>query len=87
MQKLCCRQQAPPFFPTVILLPSQHKFYQHIRAEMLSTTFLPLALFDSNDHSLAVDIADFQADSLGDAQPGSVANRQNRAMFDALHAA
>ena len=29
--------------------------------------FLPFALFDSNDHSLAVDIGDFQADSLRDA--------------------
>ena len=36
MQKLCCRQKAPPFFPTAVLLPSQHNFYQHIRAEMLS---------------------------------------------------
>src|SRR5215469_6659409 len=49
--------------------------------------FLPLALCDSNDHSFAVDIGHFQADSLGDAQPGSVANRQDRAMLDALHAA
>src|SRR6516162_6856729 len=49
--------------------------------------FLPLALFDSNDHSLAVDIGHFQADSLGDAQPGSVANRQDRAMLEALYAA
>ena len=31
MQKLCCRQQAPPFFPTAVLLPTQHKFHQHIR--------------------------------------------------------
>jgi hypothetical protein len=34
MQKLCCRQKAPPFYPTAVLLPSQHNFYQHIRAEM-----------------------------------------------------
>ena len=33
MQKLCCRQKAPPFFPTAVLLPSQHKFHQHIRTE------------------------------------------------------
>ena len=33
MQKLCCRQQAPPFFPTAVLLPTQHKFHQHIRAK------------------------------------------------------
>ena len=53
---------------------------------MLSTTFLPFALLDSNDHSLTIDIGDLQADSLGDAQPGSIANRQDRAMLDALHA-
>ena len=67
MQKLCCRQRAPPFFPIAVLLPSQHKFYQHIRAEMLSATFLPFALFDSNDHSFVVDIGDLEADSLRDA--------------------
>ena len=37
---------------------------------MLWITFGALALFDSNDHSLAVDIGHFQPDSLGDAQPG-----------------
>ena len=54
---------------------------------MLSTTFVSFALFDSNDHSLAVDIGDFQADSLGDAQPGSVTDRQDGAMLEALYAA
>jgi hypothetical protein len=54
---------------------------------MLLITFLPFALFDSNDHSLAVDVGDFQADSLRDAQPGSVTGRQNGAMLDALYAA
>ena len=54
---------------------------------MCCNTFLSLALFDSNDHSLAVDIGDLQADSLGDAQPGSVADRQDRAMLEALYAA
>ncbi|MGA8659505.1 MAG: hypothetical protein WB586_25565 [Chthoniobacterales bacterium] len=49
--------------------------------------FLPFALFDSNDHSLAVDIGDFQADSLGDAQPGTVTDGQDGAMLEALHAA
>src|SRR5260370_1107050 len=44
MQKLCCRQRAPPFFPTAVSLPTQHKFHQHIRAEMLCTTFLPLCV-------------------------------------------
>jgi hypothetical protein len=33
MEKLCCRQKAPPFFPTAFLLPSQHNFYQHIRCQ------------------------------------------------------
>ena len=64
MQKLCCDQQAPPFFAIAVLLPSQHKFCQHIRAEMLQITFLPFALFDSNDHSFAIDIGNFQTGSL-----------------------
>jgi hypothetical protein len=54
---------------------------------MLLTTFLPFALFDSNDHPLAIDVTDFQADSLRDAQPGSVADCQDRAMLDALDTA
>ena len=54
---------------------------------MLSTTFLPLALFHSNDHSLTIDIGHLQADSLGDAQSSRVADRQDRAMLDALDAA
>jgi hypothetical protein len=36
--------------------------------EMLSATFLPCALLDSNDHPFAIDIGDFEADSLGDAR-------------------
>jgi len=67
LQKLCCRQRAPPFLPTAVLLPSQHKFHQHIRTEMLLTTFLSLALFHSNDHSFAVDIGDLQVDGFRDA--------------------
>jgi hypothetical protein len=34
---------------------------------MLSATFLPFALFDSNDHSFVVDIGNLEADSLRDA--------------------
>jgi hypothetical protein len=34
---------------------------------MLPITFLPFALLDSNDHPFVIDIADFQADSFGDA--------------------
>src|ERR1700730_1626706 len=47
--------------------------------------FLPFALFDSNDHSLAVDIGDFQADSLRDSQTGSVTGRQDSAMRAAIY--
>src|ERR1700730_9055671 len=54
---------------------------------MLSTTFLPFALFDSNDHSFAIDVGDFQAGSLRNAQSRSVAGRQDRAMLDALNEA
>ena len=84
MQKLCCRQQAPPFFPTAVLLPTQHKFHQHIRAQMCCTTFAPFALFDSDDHSFAIDIGNFQASSLRNAQSRSVAGCQDSAMLDAL---
>jgi hypothetical protein len=52
---------------------------------MLSTTFLSFALFDSDNHSFAIDIGDFQADSLRDAQSGSVADGQNRAMLEIPH--
>src|SRR5262249_40678817 len=47
----------------------------------------PFALFDSDDHSLAIDITNLQADSLRDTQSGSVADSQNRAMFNAPHRA
>jgi hypothetical protein len=56
LQKLCCRQRAPPFFPIAVLLPSQHKFYQHIRAQMLSITFLPFALVDKDFTLFEVDV-------------------------------
>jgi len=49
--------------------------------------FLAFTLFDSNDHSLAVDIGDFQADSLRNAQPSRITGRQDGAMLDALYAA
>ena len=87
MQKLCCRQKAPPFFPTAVLLPSQHNFYQHIRAEMLSATFLAFALFDSDHHALAINISGFKTDCLRDAQPSGVAGRQDGAMLETLYAA
>ena len=44
-------------------------------------------MFDSNDHSLAVDIGDFQADSLRNAQPSRITGRQDGAMLEALYAA
>jgi hypothetical protein len=44
--------------------------------------YAPFALFDSDNHSFAIDICDFQADSFRDAQPGRVAGGQNRAMLD-----
>ena len=54
---------------------------------MFCNTFLAFALFDSNDHSLAVDIGDFQADSLRNAKPSRITDRQDGAMLDALYAA
>ena len=64
-----------------------HKWQGNIRAQMLSTTFLPFTLLDSDDHSLTIDIRDLQADRLRDAQSGSVAGRKDRAMLDIPHTA
>ena len=52
---------------------------------MLSTTFLPFTLLNSDEHSLTIDIGDLQADRLRDAQSGGVAGRQDRAMLEASH--
>jgi hypothetical protein len=54
---------------------------------MLLITFLPFTLFDSDDHSLTIDIRDLQADRLRDAQSGRVAGRKDRAMLDTPHTA
>jgi len=47
--------------------------------------YAPFALFDSDNHSFAIDISDLQTDSLRDAQPGRVADGQDRAMLDIPH--
>jgi hypothetical protein len=47
--------------------------------------YASFALFDSDNHSFAIDIGDFQADSFRDAQPRRVAGGQNRAMLDIPH--
>src|ERR1700687_2125845 len=62
--------------------PTPHKWEGNIRAEMLCSTFLRLTLFDSNNHSLTIDIGDLQADRLRDAQPGGIADRQDCAMLE-----
>jgi hypothetical protein len=46
-----------------------------------------LALFDSDDHPLAVDVGDFEPDGLREAQPGRVAAHQDGAMLQAGRAA
>jgi hypothetical protein len=55
------------------------------------STMIPLTLWvrlvDSNDHSFAIDIGNFQAGSLRNAQSRRVAGRQDSAMLDALNAA
>ena len=56
--------------------------FQQLWGEHDIAIFLSFALLDSNDHSLTVDIGGFQADGLGDAQPGGVAGRQDRAMLE-----
>jgi hypothetical protein len=54
---------------------------------MCCNTFATFALFDSNDHSFAIDIGNFEAGSLRNAQSRSVAGRQDRPMLNALNAA
>src|ERR1700741_2644521 len=44
-------------------------------------------VFDSDNHSFAIDIGDFQADSFRNPQPGRGADGQNRAMLDMPHTA
>jgi hypothetical protein len=63
------------------VLPSQHKFHQHIRAEMLSTTFLPCST--RMDHSFAIDIGNFQAGSLRNAQSRGLGSNDSGTPFHA----
>jgi hypothetical protein len=65
--------------------PTPHKWEGNIRSEMWCSTFLPFALFDSDNHSFAIDIGDLQADSFRDTQPSRVAGGQNRAVLDVPH--
>src|SRR5213594_2306654 len=46
----------------------------------------PLALLDTNDHTLAVDIDRLQVDRFRYPRPRRVADRQNGAVLDVLHA-
>jgi hypothetical protein len=43
-----------------VLRSRQHKFLEHIRSQMLYTTFATLALFDAQHHALGIDIGDLQ---------------------------
>ena len=68
---------SPPILQDVQQLGGEHDI----------AIFLPLALLDTDDHTLAIDIGGFQADSLGDTQAGGVAGGQDRAMLGARNAA
>jgi hypothetical protein len=47
--------------------------------------FTPFTLFDSNDHSLTIDIADLQGDRLRDAQSGSISLTIEAMITSRLH--
>ncbi len=59
---------------------------QELRREHYVTVFLSLALFDPQDHALAVDGGRRKRDSFRDAQAGSVASGQNGTMLPARNA-
>jgi hypothetical protein len=42
--------------------PAQHKFLEHIRSQMLYTTFAAFGLLNTNDLLRAVDMLDFEPD-------------------------
>src|SRR6476661_1954913 len=63
------------------------KRLQQSRRQHHVTILLALALVDTDDHALTVDIGGLQADRFRDPQAGGVARRQNRPMFGAAHAA
>ena len=54
---------------------SQHKNGEHIRKQMFCRTFVTFALFDTQGHTLAVNVANFECDHLADPQPGPLGNR------------
>jgi hypothetical protein len=45
--------------------------FQQLGGEYDVPIFLSLALFDTDDHALAVNLGGFQADDLGDPQPAA----------------
>jgi hypothetical protein len=49
------------------------------------TILLAFALFDTNDHSLTVNVGWLEMNSFGNSQAGGVAGRQNRPMLGAAH--
>ena len=58
---------------------------EQFRGEHHVAVFLPLPLLDAQDHPLAVDRRQAEPHGFGDAQPGGVAGREDRAMVGRLH--
>jgi hypothetical protein len=61
--------------------------FQQLGRKHYVPVFLPLALLDADDHTLAIDVGRCQLDDLRDSQPGGVAGREDRAVLGAGHAA
>ena len=64
-------------------LPPLAQQGEHIRREHGIAVLTAFAAFDSEQHALAVDVADLEGRDLGDAQAGAVSDRQRRLMLEA----
>ena len=60
--------------------------FQQLGGEHNVAIFLPLALFDADDHAPAIDGVGFEADGLRDSHPGGVTGGEDGAMLEAGHA-
>src|SRR5260370_40383895 len=84
MQKLCSRQLAAPYFLIAVVLPSQHKFCQHIRSLMLQITFATLRLFHPNDLLRTVAMLDLQPDHFASTQAAAITETEQHADLEVL---
>ena len=63
-------------------LPPGAQQCKEVRRQHHVAVFVALALFDANDHALAVDVADLELDDLGGAQASPISHTQRRLVFE-----